>query len=43
MTGPVILTVARHIAAPPERVFDAWLDPAQAGRFLFATPGGAIA
>ena len=42
MTGPVILTVARHIAAPPERVFDAWLDPAQAGRFLFATPGGAM-
>ena len=34
------LTVARDIAASPERVFDAWLDPAQARRFLFATPDG---
>jgi uncharacterized protein YndB with AHSA1/START domain len=40
MTAPVILTVTRDFAAPPERVFDAWLDPAQASRFLFATPGG---
>lgn len=40
MSAPVILTVTRDFAAPPERVFDAWLDPAQAGRFLFATPGG---
>jgi uncharacterized protein YndB with AHSA1/START domain len=39
MTG-VSLTLTRHIAAPPERVFDAWLDPAQARRFLFATPDG---
>jgi len=40
MTDPVILTVSRDIAASPERVFDAWLDPAIARRFLFATPDG---
>jgi len=34
------LTLTRHLAASPERVFDAWLDPAQARRFLFATPEG---
>jgi uncharacterized protein YndB with AHSA1/START domain len=36
----VVLTVTRDFAASPERVFDAWLDPQQAGRFLFATPDG---
>jgi len=40
MTAPVRLTITRDFAAPPERVFDAWLDPAQARRFLFATPDG---
>ncbi|HEX8301193.1 SRPBCC domain-containing protein [Sphingomonas sp.] len=40
MTGPVVLTVTRDYAASPERVFDAWLDPAQASRFLFATADG---
>jgi uncharacterized protein YndB with AHSA1/START domain len=40
MTQPVILTITRDFAAPPERVFDAWLDPDQARHFLFATEGG---
>ena len=40
MTDPIILSVSRDIAASPERVFDAWIDPAVARRFLFATPDG---
>lgn len=40
MSTPVILTIRRDFAASAERVFDAWLDPDQARRFLFATPEG---
>ena len=37
-----IITVAREISATPQRLFDAFLDPADAARFLFATPEGEI-
>jgi uncharacterized protein YndB with AHSA1/START domain len=37
---PVRVQVTRAFAASPERVFDAWLDPEQARRFLFATADG---
>jgi uncharacterized protein YndB with AHSA1/START domain len=32
--------VTRAFRVSAERVYDAWLDPAKAGRFLFATPTG---
>lgn len=36
------VTVERHLGAPPEQVFDAWLNPDQAGRWLFRTPDGTL-
>ncbi|MGE5624789.1 MAG: SRPBCC family protein [Bacillota bacterium] len=38
----VSVRVVRRFKASPERVFDAWLDPDKARRFLFATPTGKI-
>lgn len=36
----VTVRVSRRFDAPPERVFDAWLDPEKARKFLYATPEG---
>ena len=33
------LTLSRHIPAPPERVFDAWLDPVMLARFMTPKAG----
>ncbi|HEX4079625.1 MAG TPA: SRPBCC domain-containing protein [Rhizomicrobium sp.] len=39
-TPKVSLKLSRRFEATPERVFDAWLDPKTAGKWLFATATG---
>jgi uncharacterized protein YndB with AHSA1/START domain len=41
-TNNPIVTLTRYFDFPIERVFDAWLDPARASKFLFATPTGTL-
>jgi uncharacterized protein YndB with AHSA1/START domain len=38
--APVTARVQRRFDKSAERVFDAFLDPAKAGRFMFSTPSG---
>lgn len=35
ITTPAVVRVSHPFAATPEQVFDAWLDPAKIGRFMF--------
>lgn len=43
MAETVSLSVERRLAAPPETVFDAWVDPDCLGQWLFRTPTGVLA
>lgn len=38
--SPVSLSVSHRFTASPERVFDAWIEPDTAGKWLFAAPNG---
>ena len=40
--SPVSLSVSHRFSESPERVFDAWLDPGTAGKWLFAAPDGQV-
>lgn len=42
MNESIRIQVTHRFPHPPERVFDAWLDPAVAGRFLFSTETGTL-
>jgi uncharacterized protein YndB with AHSA1/START domain len=39
---PLLVRVTHRFAAPAERVYDAFLDPAKVGTFLFATATGQV-
>ncbi|MDZ4395236.1 SRPBCC family protein [Cypionkella sp.] len=43
MTDELSLTVSRLIAAPPERVFAAWLDPKMLLKFMTSGEGVSVA
>lgn len=40
--SPIVLRVSRRYPRSAERVFDAWLDPERARRFLFTTLTGTM-
>ena len=42
MSSPVVIRVSHRYSASAERVFDAWLTPGQASRFLFRTRTGNV-
>jgi uncharacterized protein YndB with AHSA1/START domain len=42
MSQPVTVRVTRRINVPVDKVFDAWLTPSTAARFLFSTRTGNI-
>lgn len=42
MSSPVVIRVTHRFSAPAERVYDAWLTPGQASRFLFRTRTGNV-
>lgn len=42
MSSPVVVRVTHRYSASAERVFDAWLTPGQASRFLFRTRTGNV-
>lgn len=42
MAATATVTVERRFPATPEQVYDAWLDPDRAGRWLFRTADGKL-
>jgi uncharacterized protein YndB with AHSA1/START domain len=42
MSSPVVVSVSHRFTAPAERLYDAWLTPWQASRFLFRSRTGTV-